>query len=152
MTCQATGNGAICQGTGSATFGPFPVASCSGFDILLTGDVTEHFTLVYDGNGNLTRMTVHYMGSGQAVNSVTGASLPFTQDATQTSSFGSPGDFNTVTMTFTGSVFKVLLPGGGVFRGAGIISYGPEGLLKVGSPHPFATGNVASLCAALAGA
>lgn len=111
--CHATGSGTICHGTSTSEFSASGV-SCGAFEIIQSADVTTRATLFYNQDGNATRWTLHNDEVGTFANSVTGASVPFTGHFTQTFVFVTPGDFSSVTITTTGLVDKVTLPGEGV--------------------------------------
>lgn len=112
-SCHATGSGTICHGTSTFSFSASGV-SCGAFEIIQTADVTVRATLFYNQDGNATRWVLHNGELGTFANSITGASVPFTGHFTQTFTFVTPGDFSSVTITTTGLVDKVTLPGEGV--------------------------------------
>jgi hypothetical protein len=83
-TCKAVGNGTICEGTASYSYGPDDTGIACGsgagaFDILDSATVTDRVTANYDVNGNLTEMVKHETySSAQFTNPLTGATLPYT--------------------------------------------------------------------------
>jgi hypothetical protein len=112
-SCHVTGSGTICHGTSTFSFSATGV-SCGSFLIVQSADVTVRFTLFYNQDGNATRWMLRNAETGMFANSATGASVPFTGRFTQTFTFATPGDFSSVTITTTGLVDSVALPGEGV--------------------------------------
>jgi len=112
-SCHATGSGTICHGTSTSGFSASGV-SCGAFEIIQSADVITRATLFYNQDGNATRWVLHNEETGTFANSVTGASVPFIGHFTQTFTFVTPGDFSSVTITTTGLLDKVTLPGAGV--------------------------------------
>jgi hypothetical protein len=151
-TCQTTGQSTICQG--SDTFSDVNIdtgLSCGSFEILQSDTVTERFTIFYDQAGNVTQAVFHDRPQGTFSNSVTGTSVPFEGTENQTLTFATPGDFSTVTATFTGDIFKVTLPGSGlILHDVGRAVFAPDGTLTFeAGPHQLLNGEVQKLCAAL---
>ena len=151
-TCQTTGQGTICQG--SDTFSDVNLdtgLSCGSFQILQSDTVTARFTLFYDQAGNVTQAVFHDRAQGTFSNSVTGQSVPFEGTVTETLTFATPGDFSTVTTTYTGDVFKVTLPGSGlILHDVGRAVFAPDGTITFeAGPHQLLHGEVQKLCAAL---
>lgn len=151
-TCHTTGPGTICQG--SDTFSDVNLdtgLSCSSFQILQSDTVTERFTIFYDQVGNVTQAVFHDRAQGTFSNSVTGTSVPFEGTANRTDTFATPGDFSTVTATFTGDIFKVTLPGSGlILHDVGRAVFAPDGTITFeAGPHQLLHGEVQKLCAAL---
>lgn len=150
-TCYTTGQGTICQGSlpGSESFDTG--ASCSSFQILQSDTFTVRFTLFYNQEGNGTQRVFHEREVGTLSNSVTGTSVPFEADFTFTFTFATPGDFSTVTVTDTGQVYKVTLPGSGlILHDVGRVVFAPDGTITFeGGPHQLLHNQVQKLCAAL---
>jgi hypothetical protein len=151
-TCHTTGQGTICQG--SDTFSDVNIdtgQSCGSFEILQSDTVTERFTIFYDQAGNVTQAVFHDRAEGTFSNSVTDNSVPFEGTANQTLTFATPGDFSTITTTFTGDIFKVTLPGGGlILHDVGRAVFEPDGTITFeAGPHQLLHGEVQKLCAGL---
>ena len=150
-TCQTTGQGTICQGsfTGSESFDTG--VSCGSFQILQSDTFTVRFTIFYNQAGNVTQAVFLIRAEGTLSNSVTGKSVPFEGDFTRTDTFATPGDFSTVTATFTGQVYKVTLPGSGlILHDVGRAVFAPDGTITFeGGPHQLLHNEVQMLCAAL---
>ena len=92
-TCKAVGNGTICEGTASYSYGPDDTGIACGsgggaFDILDSATVTDRVTAAYDANGDLKEVVKHETySSAQFSNPLTGATLPYTSHVTITSTF-----------------------------------------------------------------
>ncbi len=151
-TCQTTGQGTICQGsfTGSDVNLDIGV-SCGSFQVLQNGAFTVRFTRFYNQAGNVTQGVFHAREVGTLSNSVTGTSVPFEEAFTQTNTFATPGDFSTVTVTVTGQVYTVTLPGSGlILHDVGRAVFAPDGTITFeGGPHQLLHNQVQDLCAAL---
>ena len=151
-TCQTTGQGTICQG--SFTFSDVNAdtgISCGSFQVLESVTATVRFTIFYNQAGNVTQAVFHLRLVGTLSNSVTGTSVPFEAAFTVTLTFATPGDFSTVTATFTGQVYKVTLPGSGlILHDVGRAVFAPDGTITFeGGPHQLLHNQVQQLCAAL---
>lgn len=150
-TCQTTGQGTICQGslTGSEVFDTG--VSCGSFQVLQSDTFTIRFTIFYNQAENVTQAAFHTRGVGTLSNSVTGTSVPFEEHFTFTETFATPGDFSTVTATFTGQVYTVTLPGSGlILHDVGKVVFAPDGTITFeGGPHQELNNQVQELCAAL---
>jgi len=151
-TCHTTGQGTICQGsfTDSDVNADIGV-SCGSFQVLRSDTFTEGFTIFYNQAGNETQGVFHVREVGTLSNSVTGTSVPFEAAFTVTLTFATPGDFSTVTATFTGQVYKVTLPGSGlILHDVGRVVFAPDGTITFeGGPHQELHNQVQKLCAAL---
>jgi hypothetical protein len=125
--------------------------SCGGFDIAQSDTVTETFTIFYDQAGNVTQAVFHDRAEGTFSNSVTGTDVTWEGTENQTDTFATPGDFSTITTTFTAAIFKVTLPGGGlILHDVGRAVFAPDGTLTFeAGPHQLLNGQVDKLCAAL---
>jgi hypothetical protein len=151
-TCHTTGQGTICQGslTGSFVNNDTEV-SCGSFQILQSGTFTDRLTIFYNQAGNETQELFHFSRVGTLSNSVTGKSVPFHSAFTGTVTFATPGDSSTVTVTVTGQVYKVALPGSGlILHDVGKVVFAPDGSITFeGGPHQLLDNQVQKLCAAL---
>jgi len=151
-TCETTGQGTICQGsfTGSEVNTDIGV-SCGSFQVLQSGTFTVRFTLFYNQAGNVTQAVFHIRAEGTLSNSVTRQSVPFESDFTVTFTFATPGDFSTVTRTYTGQRYTVTLPGSGlILHDVGKVVFAPDGTITFeGGPHQLLHNQVQKLCAAL---
>ena len=118
LTCKATGEGAICSGTTVLNSdGPsslFCGSTANPIELLLV-DSHTNVSLIrfYDADGNFFRRHRGEQTEGTILNPVTGLTVLTTQIAEFSSSFGTPGDFDTATNTQRG-VVKFYLPGAGV--------------------------------------
>ena len=151
-TCQTTGQGTICQGSVTGTDVNLDTGvSCGSFQVLLNGTFTVRFTLFYNQAGNGTQGVFHVREVGTLSNSVTGQSVPFEESVTETLTFATPGDLSTVTVTDTGQVIKVTLPGSGlILHDVGRVVFAPDGTITFeGGPHQLLHDQVQKLCAAL---
>lgn len=151
-TCQATGQGTICQGSaiGSHVNEDFGL-SCGSFQVLQSITFTVRFTFFYNQAGNLTQAVTHVRVVGTLSNSVTGKSVPLEEDFTETDTLATPGDLSTDTLTLTGQLDKVTLPGSGlIVHDVGRLVIAPDGTITFeGGPHPLLDNQVQQLCAAL---
>jgi len=151
-TCQTTGQGTICQGsvTSSDVNSPSGI-SCGSFQVLETETTTTRFTIFYNQAGKVTQAVFHVRLVGTFSNSVTGKSVPQQEYATVTFTFATPGDFSTITATYTGQVYKVTLPGSGlILHDVGRVVFAPDGTITFeGGPHQELHNQVQKLCAAL---
>jgi hypothetical protein len=151
-TCQTTGQGIICHGsvTGSDVNADIGV-SCDSFQVLESATFTDTFTLFYDQTGNVTKAVFHIRIVGTLSNSLTGTSVPEEAHYTQTTTFATPGDFSTRTDTYTGQVYTVTLPGGGlILHDVGKVVLASDGTITFeGGPHQELHNQLQKLCAAL---
>jgi hypothetical protein len=82
--CKAVGAGTICEGTRVDSHvlepsGNFCGSGADRFELLDTATNVIHVFRYYDTDGNLTKRVVHEdYTTAETVNSVTGASLPYT--------------------------------------------------------------------------
>lgn len=151
-TCLTTGQGTICQGSLTGTDVNLDIGvSCGSFQVLQNGTFPVRFTLFYNQAGNGTQAVFHVREVGTLSNSVTGQSAPFEAAATETLTFATPGDFSTVTATYTGQVYTVTLPGSGlILHDVGRVVFAPDGTITFeGGPHQLLHDQVQELCAAL---
>lgn len=157
--CQTTGGGTICHRRLDGTHQGSYDASCpQGFDILENGAVTELGRRTYDRNGFLVRRDLHEIypvGDPLNVfyNSVTGASIPYRADFLESDTFATPGDFDTMSSTYTGNLYSATLPGSGLLvHDAGVLAFDPAGDVTADhGPKMVFSGDVAKLCQALNG-
>jgi hypothetical protein len=150
--CQTTGQGTICQGSVTDSDMNADIGiSCGSFQVLESATSTTRFTFFYNQAGNVTQIILHVRLVGTLSNSVTGTSVPEEEDATITATFATPGDFSTMTLTYTGQVFKVTLPGSGlILHDVGKVVFAPDGSISFeGGPHQELHNQVDKLCAAL---
>jgi hypothetical protein len=162
QSCKAVGNGTVCEGTRTESYGPDDTGIVCGsgpaaFDIYDSGTDDVHAVRFYDGNGNLTRriFTDHY-AVGEFSNPLTGVIVPYTQHSTTTDVFAVPGDLSTQTRTFEGENNYTVAGVGAVFLNAGRTVIGPSGNEEFAAgPHSFEAyfgGDISvlqPLCAAL---
>jgi len=118
LTCKATGEGAICSGTTVLSFdgptGLFCGTTANPIELLeVDGHTNVNLVRFYDADGNFFRRHRGEQTEATVLNPVTGLTILTTQVAEFSSSFGTPGDFDTATNTQRG-VVKFYLPGAGV--------------------------------------
>jgi hypothetical protein len=124
--CKAVGSGTICFGSRTVVVNDDTGTVCgegaNAFDIVLDATVDQTASRTYDRDGNMTQRFIQdTYRAGLFVNSVTGASLPFTGHDTVTDVLAIPADFNSATETIAGE-FAVTLPHAGtVYLTAGRI-------------------------------
>ena len=135
-TCKAVGNGTICAGERTVPLDDDTGAMCSegqtAFDIMIGGTLDQLASRTYDVNGNMTRRFIQdTYRSGRFVNSVTGASVPFTGHDTVTDilagerQVGSGPDNFSLAKKSSGSPIDIAFPTDGA-----VIVPGPVGILK----------------------
>jgi hypothetical protein len=163
QTCKAVGEGTICEGTISFSYGPvYSGITCgsgsSAFGIFDSANESELARRFYDESGNLVRR-VRYdsFASGQLSNPLTGATLDYTQTQKWTDTLAVPGDLGSATVTLTGEFVIHGVDGAPVVVGAGRTVFapdftiefqaGPSGFIDLIALEPSAVG---PLCAALA--
>ena len=163
QTCKGVGEGTICEGTISFSYGPiYSGITCGGgpsaFGILDAAIESELARRFYDENGNLIRRVRHdSFASGQLSNPLNGATLDYTQNQKWTDILAVPGDFSSATVTLTGAFVIHGVDGAPVLVGTGRTVFapdftiefqaGPSGFLDLIALEPTAVGSV---CAALA--
>jgi hypothetical protein len=119
LTCKATGEGAICSGTTvlSIEDGPsglFCGTTANPIELLgVDGHTNVDLVRFYDADGNFVGRHRLEQTVATLLNPMAGLKILTTQIAVFSSSFGTPGDFDTVTDTQRG-VVKFYLPGAGV--------------------------------------
>ena len=100
LTCKATGEGAICSGTtvlsSDGPTGSFCGSTANPIELLLV-DSHTNVSLIrfYDADGNFFRRHRREQTEATVLNPVTGLTVLTTQIAEFSSSFGTPGDFDT---------------------------------------------------------
>jgi len=112
--CKAVGSGTICFGSRTVVVNDDTGTACGEgagtFDIVLDTTVAQTASRTYDRDGNMTQRFIQdTYRSGRFVNSVTGASLPFTGHDTVTDVLTVPAEFDSATETTAGE-FAVTLP------------------------------------------
>jgi len=165
QTCKSVGEGTICEGTISFSYGPvYSGITCgsgsSAVHILDSATESELATRFYDANGNLVRRVRHdRWSSAQLSNPATGVAVDYSQTQKWTDDLGAPGDLGSATVTLTGELVVHGADGSQVLVGAGRTVFapnftvefqaGPSGFVDLITGDPSAVG---SLCAALVAA
>ena len=161
-TCMTVGNGFICEGARTQSYGPVDTgiacgSGASAFDFFDQATFNQHAIRYYDQNGNLTRRVIHEDYTfGEVSNPRTGAAVPYTQHVTFTDVLAVPGDLASATETTTGE-FNFTVPHmGAVLLNAGKTVVGADGTLEFSAgPQGFIdyfngnTAALAELCTAL---
>ena len=159
-TCKTVGNGVICEGALSESYGPDDTGIVCGsgagaFDIFDQGTHNKHAIRFYNTAGDLTRLTRYDQNFSQFTNLLTGAAVPYTQHNTTTDIFTVPGD-PSATETARGEVNFTVPHMGAVLLNAGRTVFGADGTLEFSAgPQGFIdyfNGNTAALtelCTAL---
>ena len=159
-TCKTVGNGVICEGALSESYGPDDTGIVCGsgagaFDIFDQGTHNKHAIRFYNTAGDLTRLTRYDQNFSQFTNLLTGAAVPYTQHNTTTDIFAVPGD-PSATETTRGEVNFTVPHMGAVLLNAGRTVFGADGTLEFSAgPQGFIdyfNGNTAALtelCTAL---
>jgi hypothetical protein len=138
-TCKAVGDGTICQGTTTFSYGPIdtadegpPLVCGSGagtFDVFDSEVGNSLARRIYDANGNLVRrMRYDQVTQGQNSNPLTGAVVPYTSTLTNIDVLAVPGDLGSTTLTTTGE-FIVRPPRGApvfVDVGRAVLRFEPD--------------------------
>jgi len=161
-TCKTAGNGFICEGARTMTYGPDDAGITCGtgagaVDILDQGTHNQHAIRFYNPAGNLTRRVIYDQYFSQFSNPLTGAAIPYTQHNTTTDILAAPGDFTSATETTTGQTNFTVPHLGAVLLNAGKVMFGADGTLEFsagpqGFLDYFYNGNTAALdelCTAL---
>jgi hypothetical protein len=156
--CQTNGSGTICHG--KKTFneeGRFAGICPQGFVVFDNARFDETAARYYNRDGYLVRRVLHDVYHrddpvNMIYNSLTGRSLPFWADATETDELTVPGDLGSSAATVTGNLYTVTAPGGGVVvLDVGRLAFAPDGsLLENRGPKMLFEGRTEELCAALA--
>jgi hypothetical protein len=159
-TCKTVGNGVICEGARTLTYGPDDTGTCgsgaSAFDVFDQGTHNQHAIRFYNTAGDLTRRVIYDQYFSQFSNPLTGAAVPYIQHNTTTDVLAVPGDLTSATETTTGEVNFTVPHLGAVLLNAGRTVVGADGTLEFSAgPQGFLdyfNGNTAALdelCAAL---
>jgi len=133
QTCKAVGERTICEGTIEFSYGPFDTGLVCGsgpaaFRVLDSATEQENARRFYDEDGKLVRRFRHVQWtSGQLSNSVTGATLPYTQNQTTVDDLAVPGQLSSATATLTGEFDAHAQGGAPVVIGAGRAVFAPDG-------------------------
>jgi len=156
-TCKPSGSGTICHGTMS--FGHFAQSdgTCpQGFDLLENGHKDELGARYYDRDGDLIKRVLHDRFPeahplNVIYNSQTGASVPYNAYLTETDTFGTPGDFDTMTARLIGDLYTVTAPGEGLLaHDVGVLTFAPDGsVIEDRGPKLLFAGETEALCEAL---
>ena len=106
-TCTTVGNGVICEGARTLSYGPDDTgiacgSGASAFDIFDQGVHNQHAIRFYNAAGNLTKRVIYDQYFSQFSNLLTSAAVPYTQRNTTTDILAVPGDFTSATETTTG--------------------------------------------------
>jgi len=135
-TCKTVGNGTICMGDRIVDHGLTGTGIICGtgpnaFEILDNSALHQYATRYYDQDGNLTRRVIHEVYIfGETINSVTGATVPYTQHDTLTDVLAVPGDLSTATETVTGENIFTDPHIGQVIHNAGRFVTAPDGTIE----------------------
>ena len=120
LTCMPTGGGVICSGTtiltseGPSPSGLFCGSASNPIELLFVdGHTNVRLIRFYDEDGNFVGRHRLEQTEATVLNPVTGLTVVTSQIAVFSSSFGTPGDFDTETATQRG-VVKFYLPGAGL--------------------------------------
>jgi hypothetical protein len=117
-TCMGTGSGAKCTATRSSDLSgpsPFLCGDASSPIQLVFVDAVDNLevTRFYDAELDLVTRTIHEHFAATVLNPVTGLAVQTTQIAEVTSTFTTPGDLSSETVSQRGTL-KFLVPGAGV--------------------------------------
>ena len=135
-TCQAVGNGTVCQGSNTESNDAVGVGitcgtGASAFEILDTSTTRDRATRYYDADGLLTRRVVHVKVFGASWSSpFSDATVPYTQHNTVTSVLAVPGDLASRTETNVGENIYRDEAGRIVFRSVGRFVTAPDGEIE----------------------
>jgi hypothetical protein len=123
------------------------LADCGAFDLRDAYTFTWVGKRFFDDEGNLTRVVEHVGGSDTFYNSVTGESV------TGTVNSGETVDFVEGTVTQSGAIGRITVPGEGAFFfdvGKYIISFEDGLVFLAGTHHAFFEEDYTRLCELLA--
>ena len=161
-TCKTVGNGFICDGARTESYGPDDTGIVCGsgagaFDIFDQGIHNQHAIRFYNAAGDLTRRVIYDQFVSQFTNPLTGAAIPYKQHSNTTDILAVPGDLASATETTTGVNNFTVPHMGAVFLNAGRAVFGADGTLEFsagpqGFIDYFYNGNTAALdelCTAL---
>src|SRR5215472_11073897 len=127
-TCKTVGDGFICEGARTMSYGPDDTAiacgnGASAFDIFDKGTHNQHAIRYYNTAGDLTRRMIYDQYFSQFTNPLTGAAIPYTQHNTTTDILALPGDLTSATETTTGEVNFTVPHVGAVLLNAGKVVF-----------------------------
>ena len=163
VVCKAVGNGTICEGTQTGSYGPDDTGIVCGtgagaFDVYDSGTFITRKTKYYNADGYLTKIVDHdrYVDAAWT-NLLTGAIVPYTQSNVITDVLAVPGDRSTITETNVGeNIYRDPVTNTIVAQNVGRFVIGPDGdvlfesgkqdILDYFTSDPAA---LADLCAAL---
>ena len=161
-TCKTVGNGFICEGARTMTYGPDDAGIACGsgagaVEIFDQGTHNQHAIRFYNTDGNLVRRVIYDQYFSQFSNPLTGVAVPYTQHNTTTDVLAVPGDFGSATETTEGQANFTVPHLGAVLLNAGKTVFGADGTLEFsagpqGFLDYFYNGNTAALdelCTAL---
>jgi hypothetical protein len=160
-TCKTVGNGFICDGARTESYGPDDTGIVCGsgagaFDIFDQGIHNQHAIRFYNAAGDLTRRVIYDQFVSQFTNPLTGAAIPYKQHGNTTDILAVPGDLASATETTTGQNNFTVPHMGAVFLNAGRTVFGADSTLEFSAgPQGFIdfdNGNTAALdelCTAL---
>jgi len=156
-TCYTTGSGTICHGKMTfEDYGGFDGTCPQGFDIIENSYKEETGTRYYNRDGDLIKRVLHDVfpvGDPRNIlyNSQTGKFFSNNTEITETDTFAVPGDFDSITARFTGNLYTLTLPGGGLLvHDVGVLTFAPDGnILEDRGPKMLFYGDTEKLCAAL---
>ena len=161
-TCKTVGNGFICEGARTMTYGPDDTGITCGTGagavyILDQGTHNQHAIRFYNTDGDLTKRVIYDQYFSQFSNPLTGAAVPYTEHNPITDVLAVPGDFTSATETTTGQTNFTVPHLGAVLLNAGRVVFGADGTLEFsagpqGFLDYFYNGNTAALdelCTAL---
>jgi hypothetical protein len=126
--------------------GPEPIAECESFTVLIQSSYVLTERRFFDRKGTLTKLEGSASGTDTFINSKTGKAIkaPFRNNFL--------GDPQTPQRAATGVIFKVIVPGAGaVLLEIGRLVFQAGDLVFQSGPQQFSDGDLAGLCAALAG-
>jgi hypothetical protein len=168
--CKAVGDGTICQGTTTFSYGPIdtgeegPPLVCGrgagAFDIYDSAVDNSLARRIYNADGNLVTRYRYDQASGRNSNPLTGASVPYTSTLTNIDNLAVPGDLGSATEQTTGEFIVRPAHGSPVFMQVGrqVTTFEPDFSLDFqAGPNDFFdyafgdTSVLGPLCAALGG-
>jgi hypothetical protein len=126
--------------------GPFTLASCGSFDLIVESDYVLTTRRFFDKQGNLTMLQGTASGTDTFINS---GDLTKSIEASFQNTF--LGDPQTPQRATTGIIFKVIVPGvGAVLLEIGRLVFQAGNLVFQAGPQQFTDGDLDALCEALA--
>lgn len=139
-TCKAVGDGTICQGTTTFSFGPIDTAEegpplvcgsgATAFDAFDSGVGNSLARRIYDADGNLVkRYRYDQITDGRYSNPLTGAAVAYRDTLRNVDELAVPGDLGSSTLTTTGEFIVRPAHGAPVLEDIGRTVIGPDGSL-----------------------